>query len=310
MTYHEKVGESNLRGITQYAHNIHQCRRVPLAEHFGEDWTPEMCSMKCDVCSPKPGRGTEVVDVTEMAKAVIDAIPVAQRKSKSGKCTAIQLLEAWIGKTKPKLGSLRIATREDCERILVEMLLAGHLKQIYQSAAYGFVSYFQQGPNAKNLMKNQASLEMSFEVVEKKNPVPKTGLSAKEIAALEKAEQEEKFLFEAEDNFIEEEQYDDVPQSLANDVQDVKGEERFPGKVQGEPECVDLEEDVPASLKNGGEKISKDVKPHIELDFGDLDDLPKGRFRDPFDVSSESPPKLKRTASQPDSGQKKRRGLF
>ena len=43
ITYQEKVGESNLRGMVTYAHNIDECRRATLAEHFGEQWTAVMC---------------------------------------------------------------------------------------------------------------------------------------------------------------------------------------------------------------------------------------------------------------------------
>lgn len=71
LTFHEKVGQDNLQGMLRYAHNISECRRAPLAEHFGEEWTSEMCAGMCDVCKKKWNRRVLTIDVTNLAKEAV-----------------------------------------------------------------------------------------------------------------------------------------------------------------------------------------------------------------------------------------------
>ncbi|OWA50118.1 ATP-dependent DNA helicase Q1 [Hypsibius exemplaris] len=291
ITYQEKVGEENLRGMVAFAQNISQCRRAPLAEHFGEEWIADMCPAMCDMCKKAATRKIVTVDVTEAAVKIINAIEVGRKKTQSGKCTALQLMEAWIGKNdRPKLGALRVATKEDCERIVVEMMLNGYLTQTYQAAQYGYNSYLQPGPLAKSLLKGPARVEIAFESKEKEKEKEKektfkqptvAPLSAVLLAAVEEEDAE---LNSAFDSFQE---CEEVLDAVEVPVIDIKPD--------------DDDDDVEELVVVKKTPAPKDVV--LELD------LPGG-FSQVDDFDFASPPGLKRSVSGSAAGQKKRRGLF
>ena len=63
--------------------------------------------------------------------------------------TALKLLDAWMGKGSP---ALRLATtrahnlpRGDCERVIVELLLRGCLKEDFHFTPYSTISYLVPG---------------------------------------------------------------------------------------------------------------------------------------------------------------------
>ena len=244
----------------------------------------------CDICKKKSIRKIVPVDVTEMALKAIEAIEKGKKKTQSGKCTPLQLLEAWIGRNQkmPKLGDLRVATKEDCERIVVEMILTGYLTQTHQAAQYGYNSYLQPGPRSRDLIRGKDRLEITFEVKEKRKPVATVALMA---------EEEDAELNAAYDTFQE---YEDLAESLAADL-----------PSNGTKEEEDVKEIECVAVENGEDVVCLSPKKKtdaLELDFGDSD-AAAGSSRN-FDYDFSAPPGLKRSISGGASGQKKKRGLF
>jgi ATP-dependent DNA helicase Q1 len=299
LTYHEKVGESNLRGMVAYAHNISTCRRTPLAQHFGEEWTQTMCLNMCDVCkrNAAPNKNhnndqnhnngnTISLDVTQAAIAAIEAVDLGKTKSKSGKCTALQLMEAWIGKRKPKLADLRVATKEDCERILVDLLLNDYLTQIYHSSAYGFVSYLQPSLCGKALLKGKDKYQVVFEVKE-------NGKIAAALPTSPAHEDEDETLNSAYDHF----------EDFQETCEAFDAERTNPPLIDLEEEeqkdCLIVQEDPLPRLHN--------ERSFLELDYGDIGDSLR---KNDFDFSSPSSGKRSIDGASGSGGPKKRRGLF
>ena len=51
MVFTEQTGLEKLYGMLAYAIDHKQCRRVVIAEHFGEDFQRQNCNGMCDNCS-------------------------------------------------------------------------------------------------------------------------------------------------------------------------------------------------------------------------------------------------------------------
>ena len=51
MVFTEQTGLEKLYGMMAYAIDHKQCRRVVIAEHFGEDFQRQNCNGMCDNCS-------------------------------------------------------------------------------------------------------------------------------------------------------------------------------------------------------------------------------------------------------------------
>ena len=74
---------------------------------------------------------------------------LAHAKRKDQRLTGLKLLDAWMGKGSP---ALRLTTtrahrlaRDECERVIVELLLRGCLKEDFHFTPYTTISYLMPG---------------------------------------------------------------------------------------------------------------------------------------------------------------------
>lgn len=88
-----------------------------------------------------------------------------QAASLSERVTANKLVDAWCGKGQP---SLRVRdlkapdlSREDCERVIVDLLLEGVLREDFHFTPYSTISYLLPGPKA-DLVRAGKQLYMDF----------------------------------------------------------------------------------------------------------------------------------------------------
>lgn len=236
----------------------------------------------------------------------LQAIEKARGRSKTGKCTAIQLMESWLCKSRPKLGDVKVASQQECERIVIELLLRDFLKLAFHATAYSYVVYINPGPQAPKLLKGQATIEMAFEINEK--VLQKTGVN-KTISAVVNGPSPTKVTPE-EINLEEEIDWD----MNAYDYDDDFGVAPPPPVVaeastSAESVADDDEVTFVKEVANDIEFVVKSQIADVELDFGDLEEGGKATAK--VHLSEEvSMAVMKRSVSRDSLGGKKRRGLF
>ncbi|XP_055327381.1 uncharacterized protein LOC129580747 [Paramacrobiotus metropolitanus] len=295
LTFTEKVGQDNVREMVRYAHNIDKCRRWPLAQFFGEKWTSDMCDEMCDICKKRANRHTITIDVTEHAKDIVKAVKVAIGRSKTGKCTAAQVIDAWLNKRQIRLGNVKTATQSDCERIIVDMILNNYLGQTFHATAYNYVTYIVAGPLAPTLLRDQAKLEISFEIDDRtyqKLVKTKDSPTAAGDYESEQNEDDEDILaaFSAYEEHV-----------LTDDIEEGASSTSHNGNADVQIVENGCDRDVEIVEKQDSD---------VELDFGDLEDRsarPTKKVALADDVSLAT---MKRSTSFESSGGKKRRGFF
>ena len=111
-----------------------------------------MFKMTCVTKQPLPLLSYFLVETTkkDVAPFCEDLLALlAHAKRKDQRMTALKLLDAWMGKGSP---ALRLATtrahnlpRGDCERVIVELLLRGCLKEDFHFTPYSTISYLVPG---------------------------------------------------------------------------------------------------------------------------------------------------------------------
>ena len=69
MVFAEASGQSNLYEMVKYCEEVRKCRRVLIAEHFGETFDEKKCGKKCDNC--KDSIKCTPKDVTQEVKKLI-----------------------------------------------------------------------------------------------------------------------------------------------------------------------------------------------------------------------------------------------
>lgn len=157
MVFTEQTGLENLYGMLAYCQDSNTCRRVLIGRHFGERWNADECHEMCDNCKrttcTDQSDGSinyKQRDVTNYCKDLLRILE--QASSLSERVTANKLVDAWCGKGQ---SSLRVRdlkapdlSREDCERVVVNALLEGVLREDFHFTPYATISYLLAGPKA------------------------------------------------------------------------------------------------------------------------------------------------------------------
>lgn len=102
-------------------------------------------------------------DITNYCKDIIRILEHAS--SLSERVTANKLVDAWCGKGQSNLRVRDVKapdlSREDCERVIVDMLLEGVLREDFHFTPYSTISYLLPGPKA-GLIHSGKRLYMDF----------------------------------------------------------------------------------------------------------------------------------------------------
>ena len=90
----------------------------------------------------------------DITKYCLDVLKVLeQAASLSERVTANKLVDAWFGKGQTSLRVREVKPpdlmREDCERVIVDMLLEGVLREDFHFTPYSTISYLLPGPKAE-----------------------------------------------------------------------------------------------------------------------------------------------------------------
>jgi len=108
----------------------------------------------------------EALDITHYCLDLLKILH--QAASLSERVTAIKLVDAWCGKGQTSLRMRDVKTpdlsREDCERVVVYLLLEGVLREDFHFTPYSTISYLVPGPNAKLVQKFGKRVSMDFRV--------------------------------------------------------------------------------------------------------------------------------------------------
>jgi len=152
-----------------YCHDLKTCRRTLTGRHFSEQWKSDECHEMCDNCrrTGDQSDGSRVPFVQrEITNYCKDILLILERASSlSERVTANKLVDLWCGKGKPNLRVRDVKTpdlsREDCERVIVDMLLEGVLREDFHFTPYSTISYLLPGPKA-GLIHSGKRLYMDF----------------------------------------------------------------------------------------------------------------------------------------------------
>ena len=213
-------------------------------------------------------------------------------------------MEAWIGGKKddrPKLGSYKAASQQDCERILVEMILKDYLKQTFHANAYNFTCYLSLGPLASQFLRGSVRLSMDFEI-----DIKACGTSG------------EKHQQNGSNSEIQDYNMDDNEDILAASAQYEEDEKNV--EIANLPETnkstsVVADEDDGIEFCGEIKKETEDDDDCVQLDFGDLEDAKISSSSSSVKIQlsdEQSSVVMKRSVSigSVSSKGKKKRGLF
>ncbi|RKO89068.1 P-loop containing nucleoside triphosphate hydrolase protein, partial [Blyttiomyces helicus] len=182
MVVGETEGLKGVYGMVRYADDLKSCRRTLMERYFGEaasvsQWgetSADGCS-NCDVCLRTDDERDSIVreDVTEEARTVLRI--AAALKDVDEKVTFIKAVEAWrgVGKRHPcivaaverkeatipppkkfsKEVRMRVGTRDDCERIIIHLLLEQYLREDFHYTPYATVAYLTIGTKGERMLR-------------------------------------------------------------------------------------------------------------------------------------------------------------
>lgn len=181
MVFTEHTGLQNLYAVLRYCLNETECRRSLLAKSFGEKWHQQDCQLSCDVCrNLNKGGGSSSTsqsgstakrasfcvqkeDVSDGCRALIAIIENAQAKEQ--RLTANKAVDAWRNKSssglRPSHTPAATFPVEKCEKILVNAILEGVLKEEFHFTPYSTISYVGLGRKAAAVKKGLMAVRLS-----------------------------------------------------------------------------------------------------------------------------------------------------
>ncbi|DAZ99797.1 TPA: hypothetical protein N0F65_001306 [Lagenidium giganteum] len=162
----ETGGMRNLRLMIQYCEEMVQCRQAIMAKYFGEDFdAATMCKGACDNC--KRDATITPIDVTEHTKAVLATLDDARAKEK--RLTLKQLVDELKSRKVIKQfeelePSLAQMTREQCETMIINLILRDIVQPDISYTAYSTICYIVEGPQARRVQADHLQVQLPFSV--------------------------------------------------------------------------------------------------------------------------------------------------
>jgi len=197
MVFTEQTGLENLYGMLAYCQDMKTCRRALIGRHFGERWDPTECHEMCDNCKRTGDQSDGPIpfktrDITKYCQDILSIL--AQAATLSERVTANKLVDAWCGKGQTRLRVREVKapdlSREDCERVIVDLLLEGVLREDFHFTPYSTISYLLPGPKAE-LVHAGKRLLMDFRedsgLIKTKRKTSKRSLSSSDLTTTKDA---------------------------------------------------------------------------------------------------------------------------
>ena len=176
----------------------------------------------CDAC--QGGKGEEEEEVGEVARAAVSILEQAARREQ--RVTGLKLVEALQGRGAP---ALRLAgwgsalAKDRLEAVVAHLTVEGHLKEDFHFTPYSTISYLVAGVRPV-----KGNLSMHF--FPEQGKAGATGGKRKAEGSAGKAKKAKKAKKETMEAKKSEANFDIV---ISSDEEDVEGEEREKGEVDG-----------------------------------------------------------------------------
>ncbi|CAM6096594.1 unnamed protein product [Calypogeia fissa] len=166
MVFSEYSGLPNLYAMAEFCKSKKACRRAAFFRHFGEP--AQDCSGMCDNCAYS--RNVEDQDVTAHAKSLMKHLN--ELTSGEQKITVLQLVDSWKSRSRqsgPDSALMKELSKEDVERVIVQLLLDGILREEFQHTAYSTNAYITLGAIGRRFIDGQSQQKVVLEVVQPVN---------------------------------------------------------------------------------------------------------------------------------------------
>jgi len=157
-----------LRKMIAYCDNKAVCRRVQVLNYFNERFNPDDCNSQCDNCN-----STSSFEERDMTDSAISAINLLQ-ELQGNKVTMMYCMDIFRGSRIKKVvdsghdtlenhGKGKNLDRTDVERLFVELLSEGGLKEYNEMNRSGFAhQYMEVGPAANDFRRGKKKLKIVF----------------------------------------------------------------------------------------------------------------------------------------------------
>ena len=157
-----------LRKMIAYCDNRAVCRRVQVLNYFNEKFNPDECNGQCDNCN-----STSAFEERDMTDYAISAINLLQ-ELQGNKVTLNYCMDIFRGSRIKKVvdsghdtlenhGKGKSLDRTDVERLFVELLSEGGLKEYNEMNRSGFANqYMEVGPRASDFKRGKKQLKIVF----------------------------------------------------------------------------------------------------------------------------------------------------
>ncbi|KAL2629458.1 hypothetical protein R1flu_014144 [Riccia fluitans] len=163
MVFSEVAGLHNLYAISRFCQSKRACRRAAFFRHFGEQL--QDCNGMCDNCA----YAKEIAELDVTAHAISIVTLVKDLVETDQKTTMLQLVDSWRSRSRQAEGPQEAAlvkelSKEDVERVVLQLILEGILKEEFSHTAYATNAYVGVGAVSRSLM--QGKRKILLEVVQ------------------------------------------------------------------------------------------------------------------------------------------------
>ncbi|OAE23294.1 hypothetical protein AXG93_745s1160 [Marchantia polymorpha subsp. ruderalis] len=164
MVFSEVAGLHNLYAIARFCQSKRSCRREAFFRHFGEP--VQDCNGMCDNCAY--AKEITELDVTAHAKSIVTLL----KDSDNQKTTMLQLVDSWR-KARGEAALVKELSKEDVERVIIQLVLDGILKEEFAHTAYATNAYVTVSAGSRFLLqgKRKIILEVAQGLKSKKGTV-------------------------------------------------------------------------------------------------------------------------------------------
>ncbi|KAH7439704.1 hypothetical protein KP509_04G073400 [Ceratopteris richardii] len=145
MVFHEHAGLANLYSMVRFCQSKRECRRAAFFRHFGEQH--QDCNGMCDNCAL--GGDIAEKDVTAHAQSIVLLVKEMEHCDK--KTTLLQLADSWKSRANQEaqgradIKLVKDLKKQEVEQVVVQLLLDGILKEVFQHTAYATNAYVALG---------------------------------------------------------------------------------------------------------------------------------------------------------------------
>ncbi len=198
LVFTEQTGLQNLHTIISYCIDQSTCKRTQIANHFNEITWPTYgnCNEMCDNCLNKDKISMEQINCINEARSIIEILNMNSLKAKEKRLTANKLLEMASTELKKKNLELTLIP-SDIEKLILNMLMTGYLKEEFHFTPYNTICYIVKGPLSDYLCQEEMvfSFTINTNQMEYKTLKRKLGLTNQETEQYHQIEEKKPKFF-------------------------------------------------------------------------------------------------------------------